>query len=97
MAKKIKSKTKIKTAGAKPSLNVLSRIQKIIAGQLKIKPGQIEPRAVLEKDLDADSLDALEIIFQLEEAFNIKIMEDEARKMVTVQDIVDLVTSKVAK
>ena len=66
-----------------------------IAEQLKKKPAEIVLKAGLQSDLDGDSLDALEIIFQLEEEFNIKIDEEDARKMATVQDIVTYVTKRV--
>ena len=75
--------------------DLIPKIQRIIAGQLKKKPDQIALKAGLQSDLEGDSLDALEIIFQLEEEFHIKIDEEDARKMVTVQDIVNYVTKKV--
>jgi len=94
MTKSTAKKTKVKTA--KPAQDIFPKIQKIIAGQLKKQPNQIPLAANLQTDLDADSLDALEIIFQLEETFNIKIAEEEATQMVTVQNIVSAVTKKVS-
>jgi acyl carrier protein len=75
--------------------DIIARIQRIIAGQLKKKPEQIILSAGLQTDLEGDSLDALEIVFQLEEEFNIKIDEADARRMATVQDIVNYTTKKV--
>lgn len=89
------TKTKSKTKSAKSGNDIIPRIQRIIAGQLKKRPEEIVLKAGLQTDLSGDSLDALEIIFQLEEEFNIKIDEEDARKMVTVQDIVNYVTKKV--
>jgi acyl carrier protein len=74
----------------------LSKIQGIIAHQLKSKPERITPQARLREDLGADSLDALEIIMSLEEEFNVQIVETDARKMVFVQDILDYITKKTA-
>jgi len=93
MAKPTKAKSKGKST--KSGNDIIPRIQRIIAGQLKKKPDEITLKAGLQTDLSGDSLDALEIIFQLEEEFNIKIDEEDARKMVTVQDIVNYVTKKV--
>ena len=73
------------------------RIQKIMSHQLKKKPEQIIPTAQLQKDLGADSLDALEIVMSLEEEFSISIPEEQARKAVTVQDVIDVVLSQVAE
>jgi acyl carrier protein len=85
-------KTKPKNGEQK---DILLRIQRIVAGQLKKKPNQIALTAGLQTDLAGDSLDALEIIFQLEEEFSIKIDEEAARKIATVQDIVNYVVKKV--
>jgi acyl carrier protein len=91
-----KAKSPVKSSVATHDKNdLLPRVQKIIAGQLKKKPEEIVLSAGLQTDLSGDSLDALEIIFQLEEEFNIKIDEEAARHMATVQDIVSYVTKKV--
>jgi acyl carrier protein len=70
------------------------KIQAIIAKQLKKEPGKIVLKAKLQTDLGADSLDALEIVFQLEEDFDIKIGEEEAKEMISVRDIVTAITKK---
>jgi acyl carrier protein len=90
------AKTKTKGKGVSHPKDLFPRIQRIIAGQLKKKPDQITLNAGLQTDLQGDSLDALEIIFQLEEEFNIKIDDEDARKMATVKDIVQYVTQKTA-
>jgi acyl carrier protein len=95
MAKPIKRKNKTKSVKNKG--NLIPRIQRIIADQLKKKPNQITLTSELQADLQGDSLDALEIIFKLEEEFKIKIDEQDARKMVTVQDIVNDVTKRVKR
>ena len=89
------TKTKSKPTNQKLDQNdAIVRIRRIVAGQLKKKPAEIGLTAGLQTDLHGDSLDALEIIFQLEEEFNIKIEEEDARKIVTVQDIVNYVNKK---
>jgi acyl carrier protein len=70
-------------------------IQRIIARQLKHEPERITAASHLRNDLGADSLDALEILFQLEEEFDIKIPEADARRMAKVQDIVGYVTRRI--
>jgi len=86
-----KLKQTLKTKGGS---DLFPRIQDIIARQLKKKPAEITLASVLQTDLSADSLDALEIIFQLEEEFHIKIDEADARKMVSVRDIFDYIGLK---
>ena len=70
-------------------------VQRVIARQLKNEPGKITLTSHLQNDLGADSLDAMEILFGLEEEFDIKIPEDDARRIATVQDAVRYMTQKV--
>jgi acyl carrier protein len=77
--------------------DVIPTIQGIIATQLKIKPSDVRLDANLQKDLGAESLDALEIIMYIEEAFGIDIPDEEARKAVTVGDIANYVNKQIKK
>jgi acyl carrier protein len=77
--------------------DILLTIQKIIAHQLKIKPSEALPQAHIQKDLGAESLDAMEIIMNIEEAFDIDIPDEQARKVQTVQDITAYVEALVKK
>lgn len=95
MVKSKKGPSKAKSG--KNDAEILPRIQRVIARQLKNTPERILPQSHLQNDLGADSLDALEILFQLEEEFDIKIPEETARQMATVQDTVDYVTRMVKK
>ena len=77
--------------------DVIPTIQGIIAAQLKLKPADVQLDAQLQKDLGAESLDALEIIMYIEEAFGIDIPDDEARKAVSVRDIANYVNKRIKK
>ena len=57
-------------------------IEKIIAEQLKIDVGTVTDDKNLIEDLGADSLDTVQIVMELEEAFNIEITDDESREIV---------------
>jgi len=91
-----KSKIKTKTKALKPNgdAQVLPKVQRVIARQLKSQPEKIKLTSHLQNDLGADSLDAMEILFGLEEEFGLKIPEDDARRISTVQDAVDYVTKR---
>lgn len=67
---------------------ILLKIKPIIAKELGIKEENITLEAKIEEDLGADSLDAIEVIMDLEEAFNIEIMDEDTEKMKTIDDIV---------
>jgi acyl carrier protein len=66
-------------------------IRDIIVEQLSVEPSMVTEDTNLMKDLEADSLDAVEIIMAIEEQFDIEIPDDEAEKFQTVEDLVDYV------
>ncbi len=70
--------------------------ERIITGLAKVlnkQPSQIQKESRLIEDLEVDSLDALDLIFKLEEEFNIEIPEGEL-PFVTVQDVITYVQEK---
>lgn len=68
---------------------MLEKIRTIIADQLSVEESSIRPETSLTKDLEADSLDFVDLIMALEDAFDVKIEEDDTAKISTVQDIMD--------
>jgi acyl carrier protein len=67
------------------------KIKKIICEQLEVKEEDVVPEASFVDDLGADSLDQVELIMALEEEFDISISDDEAEKIITVQDAIDYI------
>jgi acyl carrier protein len=72
---------------------VFERVQKIIAEQLGVEESEIKPETSFVEDLNADSLDLVELIMSLEEEFskegkNVEISDEDAEKITTVQDAV---------
>jgi acyl carrier protein len=65
------------------------RIVEIIANQLGIEEADILPQASVVDDLGADSLDVVELVMALEEEFNLEIPDEEAEKIINVQNIFD--------
>jgi acyl carrier protein len=75
---------------------VFERVQKIIAEQLGVDEGNIAPKTSFVEDLNADSLDLVELIMSLEEEFGqggqgFEISDEDAEKIVTVQDAVNYI------
>ena len=73
---------------------VFERVQKIIAEQLGVEESEIKPETSFVDDLNADSLDLVELIMSMEEEFSndgstLEISDEDAEKIVTVQDAVD--------
>ena len=67
---------------------VFDKVKEIISRELNIDSSKVTPEAHLEKDLGADSLDAVEVIMALEDEFDIEISEDASQNIKTVGDIV---------
>ncbi len=71
------------------------KLQDIIADVLNVQKDEIKPETTFVDDLGADSLDIFQIIMGIEEEFDIEIDNDEAEKIVTVQDAVDQIKKSV--
>lgn len=67
------------------------KIRDIIVEQLNVEPSMVTMDTNLMKDLEADSLDAVEIIMAIEEEFDIEIPDDEAEKFQLIGDLVKYV------
>jgi acyl carrier protein len=64
------------------------RVNEIVIEQLGVSPEQVTPQAKFVDDLGADSLDTVELIMALEEAFEIEIDDEDAEKLQTVADAI---------
>lgn len=64
------------------------KVKKIIVEQLGVEEAQVKPEAKFIEDLGADSLDTVELVMALEEEFGLEIPDEEAEKILTVQDAV---------
>jgi acyl carrier protein len=69
------------------------RVRGILVEQLGVDEAQVTEDASFQGDLDADSLDLVELIMELEDQFSLKISDEEAQKIETVGQAVDYVTS----
>ncbi len=69
-------------------MTVFDQIKEIIVKELKVDPEKVTPEASLKNDLGADSLDAVEIIMDIEDEFDVQIADDQADSIQTVGDLV---------
>ena len=74
--------------------DVYDRMKKIIVEQLGVDEADVTPTASFVEDLNADSLDLVELIMSLEEEFNLEISDEDAEKIHTVQDAVDYIKDR---
>src|SRR3712207_8610591 len=70
---------------------ILEKIREITADRLGVDEGDVTPEASFREDLEADSLDLVELIMELEEQFGMEIPDEEAEKITTVEEAVDYV------
>ncbi|MBI4267395.1 MAG: acyl carrier protein [Chloroflexi bacterium] len=75
---------------------IFERVKKIVTDQLGVDEAEVTPSASFVDDLGADSLDLVELIMALEEEFSdsakkIEIPDDDAEKILTVQDAVNYI------
>lgn len=73
---------------------VFDRVREIIVEQLDVEEAQVTMEASFRDDLEADSLDVVELVMELEDEFDIEIADDEAEQINTVGDAVNHIEGK---
>ncbi len=81
---------------------VLERVQAVVADKLSVETAQVVPDASFTEDLNADSLDLVELIMAFEEEFGtsdspLEISDEDAEKITTVQAAIDYLSAHGAK
>jgi acyl carrier protein len=75
-------------------MSVAAKVKDIIAKQLGVDSEKVTPEASFVDDLGADSLDTVELVMAFEEAFNIEIPDEDAEKILKVQDATHYIEEK---
>jgi acyl carrier protein len=76
-------------------VSVEEKVKNIIVEKLSVEPDEVVMAASFVDDLGADSLDLVELIMAMEEAFDMEISDDQAEKLQTVQDAINYIKEHV--
>jgi len=74
---------------------IFEKVKEIVVEQLEVDPNAVTPQASFANDLQADSLDTVELVMALEEAFDIEIPDEAAEQIDTVAKAVDYISNQV--
>ncbi|MGM8214437.1 acyl carrier protein [Bacillaceae bacterium W0354] len=72
---------------------IFDKVKEIIVDRLEVDEAKVTREASFKDDLEADSLDVVELVMELEDEFDLEISDEDAEKIVTVGDAVDYINS----
>ena len=78
-------------------MEVMKQIKETIVNLLKIKPEELKPGVSLENSIGVDSTEMVEMIIALGKVFNVKVGEKEIGKQSTLEDIENVIKSKLGQ
>lgn len=70
-------------------------VQRLVAQKTKYSPAQINLNWIVDKDLDIDSIDIIEIEMEIEDTYDISFNDSDINKFNTIQELIDLIVKKI--
>jgi acyl carrier protein len=74
--------------------SILEKVRQVVVEQLTVEPDDVKPESSFQDDLGADSLDLVELMMAMEEQFEIKIDDEAAQTIRTVNDAVTFIKNQ---
>ena len=78
-------------------MSIAENVFEVVSRLLKYEISDLSLETNLRKDLNADSIDSVEVIFELEDLYNITIEDEVAEELQTIGSIVDVITELTSK
>jgi len=78
-------------------MSIAENVFEVVSRLLKYEISDLSLETNLRKDLNADSIDSVEVIFELEDLYNITIEDEVAEELTTISSIVDVITELTSK
>ena len=75
-------------------MSIEQKVKELVVDQLGVSPDEVKPESSFVESLGADSLDLTELIMAMEEEFDIEIEDEDAQKILTVQDAINYIKAK---
>ena len=76
-------------------MSIEEKVKELVVEQLGVSADEVKPESSFVESLGADSLDLTELIMAMEEEFDIEIDDEDAQKIITVQDAINYIKTKV--
>ncbi|HEX3037114.1 MAG TPA: acyl carrier protein [Thermodesulfobacteriota bacterium] len=73
---------------------IVGKVRKMVATQLGKSEEEVSPEASFIEDLGADSLDLVELVMAMEDEFGLEVSDEDAERMITVQDAINYILER---
>ena len=73
---------------------IIEKMTEVLVEQFEVEPDEVRPEANFFSDLDLDSLDAIDLVINMDKLLGVKLKGEDAQNIKTVQDFVELIQSK---
>jgi len=73
---------------------IIDRMREVLVEEFEVEADEVVPEANFFKDLDLDSLDAIDLVINMDKLLGVKLKGQDAQNIKTVQDFVELIQSK---
>ncbi|HSE84147.1 MAG TPA: acyl carrier protein [Thermodesulfobacteriota bacterium] len=73
---------------------IYGKVRKMVATQLGKSEEEVSPEASFIEDLGADSLDLVELVMAMEDEFGLEVSDEDAERMITVQDAINYILER---